>query len=929
MFYNHRIFIVLKIPRKRKYLITSKTAFTGGSKPGPESAAGLGTSCTNEEPCVISIQNEYSHTLNLPSQTTLQDDVLDNFHFPHKGPKLLHSSLPTMAHYGKTPVLRFPETMTVGQKITPEIQSQDELPVQQFCNFIPASTGLQSYTTMPRPRFESNFAGTRSSITGFHPDVTWPDSSELQCCIDDSQSTTFQSTVAFPPSNLNSFQSYVPGSRLNPITFPSDDVDSWSNSTEYDGTADSHFDETSVQSNFVQDILNYFPRRPNVPSNIESRNMDCDVRNIYNPIMDIINTQQRPQTLMPLYISRQTPDGNVVYYTLPPHPTTPSLYNMATADCRVFVPIERLGCGNENTGSVHGPGSSTMVWEEERESFLLEDSSDFWPPEETSSSPSQYYDSQGASTHPRPTLTAASDNAEYDDNANFTIDENQFVASIKEEKRSCRFLGSSQGTTSINSPYDRQCYHHFDRPAGPSSCAHDPFIPLQLSTSTTDEIGPACTIPLAYQTPIVHTNPPTPPTPPANLTTPGDTADWPLITKVEGSPILVSLSQTGAASNNTITAVHNSPPIGQNLECHGESSECSDLVNQPLTREERKRKFLSAFGFTSFEKSPSSACKLRDAGKEKTVPPNEAERIESVQSVSYDPSSSTIGENVSGSTAGSGMDEIGAFSPSVVKAATILTNSKLQRWKTMRKLNPSSKRSLSESLNETSTVPSSKTSCDAGRRHCEDSNRSEKVTSGKESGGQNIMTSNGSSLQEPVDEERKEFTVVEESSTKRTVAIQVQSKNVKRLRRMRTHQHSAGSQTDEQMTSKNVAETKATSSLVSKPPGSSYQSQKSTATDNAKIPCKKQHTAVLARSNQAAVKTTPAIEKNLLTNARTDDSNFRCDEVTSADDVELDEKETKKKLNVQTNQHVGLTFIDDTKTFLKFQAEPWRSLTCF
>ena len=830
---------------------------------------------------------------------TLQDDVLDsNTLFTVKEPKLFYSMLPTMVDYGQTRVLRFPENMT--QNFTSEIQSQEEFPVDQSSCLSPDSVAFHSYTTTSQCRVQSNLADNQSNVTGFHSNASLSDSCELQCCIDDS---TFQPTVAVPRHSLNhSVQRDFIGSRKNPITFQSDDVASWSTLTGYIHTTDSHFDATNFQSNFVQDTLNYFPRLQILPLNTERRNMERSGRNIHY--------QQPLQTLMPLYIGDRTPSGNAMYYTA--QSATPSPLTIATTDYHVFAPIERLGCENIEIQSVHSLNSSAMISKEERENTSLEESSNFWSNEERPSWSFQCYDSQATSTPDMYLRSSVSpNNAEFNHSTTSGIKESQVDAVIKtEEKSSCRFLVSSPVHTLSNSSYGCQ----FDRLSNSSpSYAQDP---LQFSMSTTNEIDRMYTIPPAFQTDPITTEYPIPtthPTPPANLTIPAHTTSaMPVIINVEGSAKFESLSQTEEASNSSLTAVYTSPQTGQTCELHGETSECSHLVNKPLTREERKRKILSAFGFTNFDKPSSSSCKFRKLGKKETMSPNDkAEEVQGVQNISYDDQpGGSIGRNLSGDQ----MDA-GALSPNIVKPPTILTNSKLQRWKTMRNLKPYSEGSPGESLNETSTAQDPKMSGFSGtdRRHSEDSNRT-KITQSKKGSDEQNVTSTVSSRLQSVDQGKKEFTVVSKSSTKRTVAIQVQSKDVKPLRRMRTHQHSAGSQTDMDTTSNetllfgknfatcdNVEENKTTLSWMSNPNASSHQLQNYATTDVANAFCTELDNVVSVRpvrdqraseetpSNDETIKTFSQLltrEKTLFTNA--DDINLRCDEVIVEDDVELE-----------------------------------------
>ena len=927
-------------------LETSKTTFSGDSQSNCESR--IDESCTNEGLAVTSTQNEYNNASNLPSQTTLQDDVQDNnILFPLKEPKLFYSSLPTMVDYGQTRVLRFPETTT--QKVTLEVQSQEEFPVEQSSCLRPDSVACHSYTTTSQCRVQSNLADTWSNVTGFHSNESCSDPAELQCCIDDSR---LQPTVAFPRHNLHSFQPDFTGSRTNPITFRSDDVNSWSTLTGYDHTTDSHFGATNFESNFVHEPLNYFPRLRILPSNTETRNMECSGRNIHNPIINRYNTQQPLQTLMPLYISDRTPSGNAMYYTPRLPSASPSPFTIATRDYHVFAPIERLGCENIEIQSVHSLNSSAMISKQERENTSLEESSNFWSTEERPSWSFQYYDSNVTSSPDMYLRSSVSpNNAEFDHSTTSAINESQVGAVIKkEEKSSCRFLVSpplhTLTNSSYSSPYERLS----------NSCPSYAQDQLQFSMSITDEIDRAYTIPPAFPTspiPTVYPIPVTHPTPAANLTTPAHTTTaMPLNINVEGSAKFESLSETEEASNSSLTAFYNSPQAGQICELHDETSECADLVNKPLTREERKRKILSAFGFTNFEKPSSSSCKFRKLGKKETTSPNDkAEQVQGVQNISYDdPSGSPADKNPSGDE----MDA-GALSPNVVKAATILTNSKLQRWKTMRNLKPSSEGSPIQSLNETSTTKDSKMSgfSNTDQHQSEDSNRT-KITQSKKGSDEQNVTSTVSSLPQSVDEGEKEFTVVSKSSTKRTVAIQVQSKHVKPLRRMCTHQHSTGSQTDMHTTSNetllfgknfakcdNVEENKATSLRMSNPNASSLQLQNSATTDVANASCTELDNVVLVRlvrdqqateespSNVKTIKTfsQPLTDKTPLTNV--DDINLRCDEVIVEDDVELNKEKSREEINVELNQQIRIKFVDDSKIFLKFQNEPLRFLTCF
>jgi hypothetical protein len=254
---------------------------------------------------------------------------------------------------------------------------------------------------------------------------------------------------------------------------------------------------------------------------------------------------------------------------------------------------------------------------------------------------------------------------------------------------------------------------------------------------------------------------------------------------------------------------------------NSQPSECFDLVKFPLTREERKRKILSAFGFENVQTSSSSSCKFGKVGKEEAIPPNvEAKEFRGVQNPSLVVSSSTIGETSSGCMVNSNLDQVVALSPSVIKAATILSDSSLQRWKTFNNLNSSVKRSLTKSLDETSTTRYKKKSgsCNTDGRCHEEAHsicgQMAKGRNGTNSETSDAITSCGqlSSCSSGVrDQEKKdkndassfpccdEITICNVSNTHKTVGIQVQSKNTKALRRPRIciHRQSTASQTQQ------------------------------------------------------------------------------------------------------------------------------------
>jgi hypothetical protein len=301
------------------------------------------------------------------------------------------------------------------------------------------------------------------------------------------------------------------------------------------------------------------------------------------------------------------------------------------------------------------------------------------------------------------------------------------------------------------------------------------------------------------------------------------------------------------------------------------------------------------------------------------------------------------------------LDEVGAVSPSVIKAATILTNSSLQRWKTSRNLKSSVRRSLSELFDETSDL------CDTDRRR-EGSNYDKIAKGGERSGAKNTITSCGSSVRKNTKAvDCEEFTICNKSSSHRSIGIQVESKDAEPLRiRRPIIRRSTASQTHEQRdtisfaASKNVAEKNTASSLVSNPNGSSRPSLESTTTINdATLSRTDQDTAVSFAIGHGLVRnqlqsegtldndiTTEAFSRrsfptrtDLLTKCGTNDINLRCDEVIDDKYIELNEEKSKKEMSVQlqeTNQDLQLKFVDEFRTiFLDGSEEqPLRFLTC-
>ncbi|CAB3979805.1 Hypothetical predicted protein [Paramuricea clavata] len=926
-------------------------------KGGPKLDNRDDTSCTSEEEnatFLFNVTSKDNNTLNLPSQSTEQGS--HNFQYAIPKPKIFHSGLPTMVHYGQSTVLHLPKSTTDDRRITSEIQSQDEYSVQQSSNlYSPVSTGLQT-----------NRAGSQSNLTAFHSNVSRSET-KLQSCVHDSRSnaTSFQSSVADPRANLTAFQSDFAGSLSNRTCFQYDSLDPWTNLTSCQSTTGN---EANFQSKFAQDILNYFPRRQNVSSGMERRNMDCTVRNIHSPIMNMAGNHH--QRLMPLYIGGKTSDGNAIYYTLPTYSATPSPFTVAATDYHLFVPIERARCEDssetfsyesEDAPKVHWSSGSSMVSNQERESVLSKYNSNFWPSFYTTEERSPCSIQDGTCTPNKSgRLPISSDDAKFNQDITYSIKQ--------EEKSPCRFLVPSKiNTLSNHSSYDTQGYSQFDSPEDDVSakkyfhevlstcststrstsptCAMEfeqrmedispPLccqVQLQLPMSTTDGMGSAYTIPPAYQAklacfiPPVHLEPPAypnssanftpayptqpvfpiqpapptqPPQPtqpphptqpayptqrvhqiqPAYLSTPTlpSYSYMPLITKVECSAQLEldSLNQTelnNSQEYETLSSVKISqkanrerrewldeqdsknpnaadyfPPTGQNyasqslskvsgknsehdrgrpfespsspVTFNSQPSECVDLDKFPLTREERKRKILSAFGFENVQTSSSFSCKFGKVGKEEAIPPNvEAKEFRGVQNPSLVESSSTIGETSSGCMVKSNLDQVVVLSPSVIKAATILSDSSLQRWKMFNNLNSSVKRSLTKSLDETSTTRYKKKSGSRntdGRRHeethsiCGQMAKGRNVTNSETSDaitscGQLSSCSSGVRDQEKKDKNNAspccdEITICNVSNTHKTVGIQVQSKNTKALRRPRIciHRQSTASQTQQ------------------------------------------------------------------------------------------------------------------------------------
>ena len=234
------------------------------------------------------------------------------------------------------------------------------------------------------------------------------------------------------------------------------------------------------------------------------------------------------------------------------------------------------------------------------------------------------------------------------------------------------------------------------------------------------------------------------------------------------------LSYSSTYSENIIRSTQISPAT--TVIPSPPSSDCLDLVKLPLTREERKRKILMAFGFKDFETSATQTCKLKKLDENKTVPSDgeKKSRPQQIQGTQNStPDSLTVNSAVC-------RDKDRSLSPSVVKAATILTNSSLKRWKTMSDLNLLEKNA--QHLEETSKSRRGKNSW----KTTTSADQVEKVKS-------NDLSVPGYS----------EFSVHNVSSTHKTVAIQVQSKGTKPLRRPRSciHRQSTASQTQPNATS--------------------------------------------------------------------------------------------------------------------------------
>lgn len=851
---------------------TSKTAFTGDSKLHRDNA--VDSSCTSEKregSSLVNVTSQGSSTFRLPSHSTSQDVVASNIQSTSKKPVIFHSGLPTMVQYGQPTV--FPGNAKVDQRITSQIQMQDEFPAWQSSRRNRPVSFL-SNAVNPHSRLQSNFAGFQSNTTSFQSNVSMSDLARTQSYIVEPPSSLprFQpkDLYARSPSASVQFNAADPYSR-RALNFQSNLSETGLNLTGYKSVHGSHFNDVNVQSQFIQDNLNYFPRAQTAPCSVKRRNVEVDTANI----------GQHNQSLTPFYMGGITYKNAVYHSKLSPgYFAMQSPITSATPDFQVCVPPERLGTahisGTFSSGSqnvfcpnnapmvstnlgremiysdhtsqlwsnvytteeikmMQRPRSSSLLTPPGMESVSTEYNSNFWPNVSTRSAycfPD--YD------HKVTTRTLAEPPSSITLNSFLSSetkleDSYQNINSIKQEHRSsCRFVDSPHKNTSRDifaSSGDIQSYPQRDSPEdispekffsealstfsapthstrhtwatnledtmkviGFPSCVLAPLPPLM---STTDVVHPIYTIPPANQTKSTFICTPTYPTPspyPISPIAHHTAYAYPIHgaqpASLTGSAyVKSSTSQVfDKSSKQNLTELPHSSCSG--LAFDGKTREYSDLVKCPLTREGRKRNILSVVGLNNLETS-SSSCKI----SKETCQENK-KKTKSVQNSSCSTSSNNIGGDLSGCVVSG--NSVTALSPTVVKAATILSNSSMQRWKTLNKLNSSVKRS---SLNETSTSQSMTEKPGqvyASQLQNDEMGKEEKGSGLQACKNQTVTSSCSSSLQkntESADQEKKDakntsFPQYEEvtfhnvSSTHKTVAIQVQS-DTKKLRRPR------------------------------------------------------------------------------------------------------------------------------------------------
>ena len=790
---------------------------------------------------LVNVASQGISTFSLPSHSTSQNVVLSNIQCTSKKPVIFHSGLPTMVQYGQPTV--FPENAKIDQRITSQIQMQDKFPAWQS-NSRNRPVNFLWNPVDPQCRLQSNFSGFQSNTSfqsdGCLSDLAWP-----------------QSFIVEPPSNVPRFQANDPYTQSSStriqfnaadtyprrtFNFQSNLSETRSNITGYKSAHASRFHDVDIQSKFMQDNLDYFPRGQNAPCSARTRNMEVGTA----------NTDQHYQSLIPFYMGGITYKDTVYHSkSSPGYFATQSPVTLAMPDFQVFVPTERLGAadisGTFSSGSqnVFGPNNLPMVSnlgkemiysdltsllesdvytkEEVRrmqrprslslltppgmESVSSEYKSNFWPNVSTRSAYCfQDYDCQVTRTLAEPPSSVTLKSSVSSETK--LRDSHQDMDSIKQEHRSsCRFVDSShkntlrdifvssgdiQSYTQRDSPEDistekyfrealvssaptrstrHACAMNFEdmmKVIGVPSCTLAPLPPLM---STADVVHPIYTIPPANQSNQLLC-PPTYSTPPPH-------------------PILPVAYPTAYTY-----PTHQAQPVSLTAPaCAKSKTEYSDLVRCPLTQEERKRKILpSSFRFSNL-KTSSLSCKIRKADEETCQENNKK---------GFATSCDNIGGNPSGCVPSS--NSATALSPSVVEAAEILSNSSLQRWKTLS--NSYVKRSLTQSLDKSPTSQSMTAKPNHGHESLLPSDNGDLIHGeiGKEEKGSGLQASNNqtissscsSSLQKntkSVNEETKdakitsfpqyeEVTFHDVSSTHKTVAIQVQS-DARPLRRPR------------------------------------------------------------------------------------------------------------------------------------------------
>lgn len=757
-----------------------------------------------------------SNDLDLPSQSIISD-ISNNFHnCAVEIPKLFncqHPS-PTIVQYDKSIVFDFPND---GQGFASEIPSVDDLSPRH--SSILYTPGLQSNVTKPKRVFQSNFIGSRLNFdTGFHSNFL--DLTNLSSYIPDCQ------------LNLTTLQPNVERS-WSSQSFHESGVDPRSTTVSFSK-------EANMRSQRIQDIYNYYPRHRTVTSFMESDMNVANARkdfesstqsNIYYRLPNFSTSpSQRSAEFHEHVPTEQCKGGKSGNIREVLHHESEYGRSIGLSYCSPMVPNQGRGRFLSENMSDLWPGflTDTDTGDNSGASLRLSVSSENmeeWNKNVTSIGKEKSID----------TITGQVQRS----SCRFSVPSQINMVSTSSNAK-CEVDSSDkyfQEILSTCARSERPMIQH----NGLLFCEQTPFIPaLQqpgvytYNTNSTQALPPTFTAQPQSQLP--HTTPPIYRMQPEDqlqtcyTVTPSysktyDSPCTPRITKVESfgekeksfnssleyrrlnlrnpqenlgrawfsqNDSEYSITQTclvpddpsdtfqPLSRNSDDSKKHiaeGSPQSSLSSVCLSSQS-CSDLVKFPLTREERKRKILAAFGFKTLDADMSSSfcCKFRKADDETDTSLNTYEnKFKSVQiSSSFN------------------VDQRDVLSRGVVEASSDLGKSCLKRWKTVNNINSSTNRSSTQFSKEKKCPTHSKKTLDTRQPNEEELLREE---TGVETSVPFCQKNTNQSSQEekretkhtPPFPHRYKVGITNVSNTKKTVAIQVESEGTKPLRLRRPH----------------------------------------------------------------------------------------------------------------------------------------------